>query len=90
VSVCVAEFLAFDYSLTESTKLNSFLFVLLPFIFYFLTYKIPTFKVSPMKIIKRFCNRQSVTVVLVAVYLNYTFTETVIEYDKYILNNTVG
>jgi len=64
--------------------------VLLPFIYYFLTYKIRTFKVSPMKIIKRFCNRQWVSVVLYAVYLHLSFTEIVIEYDKYILNNSVG
>jgi len=43
-----------------------------------------------MKIIKRFCNRQWVSVVLYAVYLHLSFTEIVLEYDKYNLENTDG
>jgi hypothetical protein len=39
-----------------------------------------------MKIIKRLCNRQWVSVVLYEVYLHLFFTETVIEHDKRILN----
>ena len=43
-----------------------------------------------MKRIKGMCIRQWVSVVLYAVYLHLPFTETVIEHDKCILNNTVG
>jgi len=67
--------------------------LLLTFIYYFLTYKIPTCKVSPMKIIKRLCNHQwvsVVSVVLFAVYLHLSFTETVIDDVKCILKKTVG
>jgi len=43
-----------------------------------------------MKIIKLLCNRQPVNVVLYALYLHLSITDIVVEYDKYILNNTVG
>ena len=58
-------------------------------IIFYLT-KISTFKVSPKKIIKGMCYREWVIVVLYAVYLHLSFTETVIEHDKCMLNNTAG
>jgi len=57
---------------------------------YFRTYELPTFKVLPMKIIKRLFNRQWVSTVLYAVYKNLSFIERVIEHEKCILNNTFG
>jgi len=48
--------------------------------------KIRTFRMLPMKITKGLCNFQWVIVVLYAVYLHLSFTETVIEHDKCMLN----